>query len=104
MGVLAEAQDPHGMNSHAVLEVVSGATAGRRLPLLKAITTFGKLGVAVVSIEKRMTGFIVAHVAGSHCLRVNGVPLGAANSLPLKNFDMLELAGTRLQFCHRVGA
>jgi hypothetical protein len=81
----------------ASIKVLSGAAAGREVPLVKVVTTIGKPGVAVAAITRRAHGFVVAHVEGSGKPTLNGAPLGA-EPVPLKSGDMLELAGTQMQF------
>ncbi|WP_460890800.1 FHA domain-containing protein, partial [Ramlibacter alkalitolerans] len=87
--------DPSSMN--ASIKVLSGAAAGREVPLVKVVTTIGKPGVAVAAITKRSNGFVVAHVEGANKPLLNGTPIGA-EPVTLKNGDMLELAGTQMQF------
>src|SRR5688572_22251513 len=48
------------------IKVLSGAAAGREVPLVKVVTTIGKPGVAVAAITKRSHGFVVAHVEGGN--------------------------------------
>jgi pSer/pThr/pTyr-binding forkhead associated (FHA) protein len=81
----------------ASIKVLSGAAAGREVPLVKVVTTIGKPGVAVAAITKRPHGFVVAHVEGSNKPTVNGEAIGA-EPVTLKNGDLLELAGTQMQF------
>jgi hypothetical protein len=81
----------------ASIKVLSGAAAGREVPLVKVVTTIGKPGVAVAAITKRTHGFVVAHVEGSNKPTLNGAAIGA-EPVTLKNGDMLELAGTQMQF------
>ena len=81
----------------AAIRVLSGAAAGRELPLLKVVTTVGKPGVAVAAITRRQTGFVVHHVEGAGSPTLNGEPIGA-DPLTLKNGDLIELAGTQMQF------
>jgi pSer/pThr/pTyr-binding forkhead associated (FHA) protein len=87
--------DPSSMN--ASIKVLSGAAAGREVPLVKVVTTIGKPGVAVAAITKRANGFVVAHVEGTSKPMLNGTQIGA-EPVTLKNGDMLELAGTQMQF------
>lgn len=82
---------------HASIKVLSGAAAGREVPLVKVVTTIGKPGVAVAAITKRTHGFVVAHVEGSNKPTLNGAPIGPEPVI-LKDGDMLELAGTQMQF------
>lgn len=83
--------------SPAAIKVLSGAAAGREVPLVKVVTTIGKPGVAVAAITKRPHGFVVAHVEGSNKPMLNGSPIGA-EPVTLKDGDVLELAGTQMQF------
>ena len=83
--------------SKAAIKVLSGAAAGREVPLVKVVTTIGKPGVAVAAITKRPHGFVVAHVEGVSRPTLNGTPIGA-EPVTLKDGDVLELAGTQMQF------
>ncbi len=83
----------------AVIRVTSGAAAGREVPLVKVVTTIGKIGVSVASITKRRHGFVVAHVEGASRLVLNGTTIGT-EPVPLRDGDVLELAGTQMQFRH----
>ncbi len=91
--------DPAGMQRalHAVFQVLDGSSAGLEMPVVKAVTTFGKPGIAVVSVSHRRDGFYVAHLDGAHQTRLNGDPVGA-DPLLLSSHDVLELAGTRMLF------
>ena len=82
---------------NAAIKVMSGAAAGREVALVKVVTTIGKPGVAVAAITKRPHGFVVAHVEGADKPMLNGMPIGAEPVI-LKNGDVLELAGTQMQF------
>ena len=82
---------------NASIKVLSGAAAGREVPLVKVVTTIGKPGVAVAAITRRAHGFVVAHVEGSNKPTLNGAAIGP-EPVTLKNGDMLELAGTQMQF------
>ena len=81
----------------ASIKVLSGAAAGREVPLTKVVTTIGKPGVAVAAITKRPHGFVVHHVEGAGNPALNGAPIGT-DPVPLKNGDLIELAGTQMQF------
>ena len=83
--------------SSASIKVLSGAAAGREVPLVKVVTTIGKPGVAVAAITRRPQGFVVAHVEGANKPTLNGAAIGA-EPVSLKNGDLLELAGTQMQF------
>jgi hypothetical protein len=77
--------------------VLNGAAAGREVSLTKVVTTVGKPGVQVASITKRPGGYVIAHVEGTHRPAINGTPL-TGDSVHLKNGDVIELAGTQMQF------
>lgn len=81
----------------ATIRVMTGAAAGREVPLIKVVTTIGKPGVAVAAITRRPHGFVIAHVEGINKPLVNGT-LMADEPVALKNGDLLELAGTQMQF------
>ena len=77
--------------------MLNGAAAGREVALTKVVTTVGKPGVQVASITKRPGGYVLAHVEGARRPSVNGTPL-AGDSVHLSNGDVIELAGTQMQF------
>lgn len=90
----------HTGGRHASLQVLTGTSTGLEVPVVKAVTTFGKAGVAVVAISHRRTGYYVAHLDGDSPSTLNGVPI-RANAVLLSNHDVLELAGTKLLFLLR---
>ena len=81
----------------AAIKVLNGAAAGREVMLTKVVTTVGKPGVQVASITKRPGGYVLAHVEGAAKPTVNGSQL-AGDSAHLRNGDVIELAGTQMQF------
>jgi len=83
--------------SHARLRVLSGSSAGLEVPVVKAVTTFGKPGTAVVAISHRRHGYFVTVMEGASGPTLNSVPIGA-EAAPLSEHDVLELAGTRMVF------
>jgi hypothetical protein len=84
-------------SASALIRVVSGAAAGREVPLVKVVTTIGKPGVTVAAITRRPHAYMVALVEGAIKPTVNDVPLGT-EAVELHNGDFIELAGTRMQF------
>jgi pSer/pThr/pTyr-binding forkhead associated (FHA) protein len=84
----------------ASIKVLNGAAAGREVVLTKVVTTVGKPGVQVASITKRPNGYAFAHVEGATKPSINGVPI-VGDSVPLRNGDVIELAGTQMQFISR---
>jgi FHA domain len=90
-GSLANSSTP------ASIKVLNGAAAGREVLLTKVVTTVGKPGVQVASITKRPGGYVLAHVEGTLQPTVNGNPV-TGETVHLKNGDVIELAGTQMQF------
>jgi hypothetical protein len=84
-------------SSAASIKVLNGAAVGREVALTKVVTTVGKPGVQVASITKRPGGYVFAHVEGGARPLVNGNPV-AGEPVHLKNGDVIELAGTQMQF------
>jgi predicted component of type VI protein secretion system len=84
----------------ASIKVLNGAAAGREVVLTKVVTTVGKPGVQVASITKRPNGYAFAHVEGVNRPSINGAPV-VGDSVPLRNGDVIELAGTQMQFISR---
>ena len=92
----SEVPDDSSNAPQAAIKVLSGAAAGRQVPLTKAVTTIGKPGVAVAAITRLQNSFVI-HVEGSGNPALTGRPIGA-DPVPLKNGDLIELAGTQMQF------
>ena len=82
------------------VRVLNGSAAGRVLPLTKVVPTIGKPGLSVASIPRRVHGFALAQVAGTHVAAVNGVAVDAG-PITLKNRDQIDLGGIRLEFVDR---
>lgn len=83
--------------SYVAIKILSGASTGKELPLVKIVTTIGKPGEAVIAITKRPKSYMVAHVEGASRPTLNGVSFGN-DAVPLKNGDMFELSGTVMEF------
>jgi pSer/pThr/pTyr-binding forkhead associated (FHA) protein len=88
---------PTPLQTQASIRVLNGAAAGREVQLTKERTTLGKPGVQVAAIDKRGGSFMLVHVEGALRPTVNGAPV-AADGLSLRSGDIIELAGTRMQF------
>ncbi len=80
-----------------VIKVLSGAAAGREMPLTKVVTTVGKPGVAVAAITRRPHHFAVHHVEGVEPMTLNGQAVGV-EPVVLRDGDQIVLAGTQMQF------
>ena len=96
-GLHSAPQAASGNVGPATIRVMNGAAAGREVVLTKVVTTVGKPGVQVASITKRPTGYVLAHVEGASRPTVNSAPL-TGETVSLKNGDVIELAGTQMQF------
>ncbi|WP_027017015.1 FHA domain-containing protein [Comamonas composti] len=82
----------------ACIRMLSGNIPGRQIPLTKVVTTLGKPGVAVASITQKPYGFVLAQLEGELAtLKLNGQLVGSSPA-PLLSGDMLELAGSQMQF------
>jgi hypothetical protein len=93
----APAAAPAAATAPAQVRVLSGAAAGREVVLSKVVTTIGKPGVQVASITRRPSGYVLSHVEGVQRPMVNGAPM-TADSTALRSGDVIELAGTQMQF------
>jgi hypothetical protein len=89
--------DVPGKSAHALFRVLTGSSAGLEVPVVKAVSTFGKPGVSVVAVSHRRDGYYVAHLDGDTLPTLNGDAIDAEAVL-LSNNDVLELAGTRMLF------
>ena len=83
------------------LTVLNGPIAGKELELTKALVTLGKPGTQVAVISRRPQGYFLTHIEsdgdGKRYPVVNGDPIGA-KAYQLKNNDMIELAGIKMEF------
>ncbi|AYH45246.1 FHA domain-containing protein [Azoarcus sp. DN11] len=80
-----------------IIKVLSGPTAGRELPLAKAMTTLGKPGLQVAVISRRPQGYFITHAEGASFPQVNNQPI-EAGAHPLRDGDIIEIAGVRMAF------
>lgn len=79
------------------IQILSGPSAGKEMELTKSLTTLGKPGVQVAVIVRRPQGFFITHVEGAGFPVVNGKTLDA-QAHPLKDHDVIELAGVKMEF------
>lgn len=86
----------------AKLHVLNGPIAGKELILSKALVTLGKPGVQIAVISRRPQGYFLTHIEGNKngeqiFPEVNGDSIGAKAYI-LKDNDILELAGVKMEF------
>jgi len=79
------------------LVILSGANSGKRIELTKAITNLGKTGKRAGQITRTDDSFVLAPSEDGEIPKLNGRPVGNEGA-PLKNGDVIEVSGTRLQF------
>lgn len=81
----------------ARIRVLDGPATGHEAELVKAVTTLGKPGITVVAILRRDSSYQLQWLEGRSAPQVNCQPL-EQDPVPLEHEDLIELAGTRLQF------
>lgn len=86
-----------------IIQILSGPSAGKELPLTKALTTLGKPGVQVAVIARRPQGYFITHVEGSTYPVLNGKSLDA-QAHALSDHDVVELAGVKMEFFFKPNA
>lgn len=79
------------------IQIISGGNAGKQMELQKPLTTLGKPGVQVAVLTRRPLGYFLTHVEGAVQPSVNGKSIGAAPHA-LKDHDVIELAGVKMEF------
>ncbi|MCC6532798.1 MAG: FHA domain-containing protein [Burkholderiales bacterium] len=84
------------------IQILTGPSAGKELDLVKNLTTLGKPGVQVAVITRRPQGYYITHVEGANFPIINGKTLDA-QAHPLRDHDVVELAGVKMEFFHRGG-
>jgi len=82
----------------AAIQILSGGNAGKELELTKTLTTLGKPGVQVAVIARRPHGYFITHVEGANFPIVNGTTLEANKPHELRDHDIVELAGVKMEF------
>jgi predicted component of type VI protein secretion system len=79
------------------LTVLNGPIAGKELELTKALITLGKPGTQVAVISRRPQGYFLTHIEGNTFPVVNSEQIGA-KAYQLKDSDLIELAGIKMEF------
>ena len=85
------------------VRVLTGASAGRTLPLAKDETLVGRVGLQVAALRRTAQGIVLVPVEGEGAPTVNGAP-ARAEGLPVKPGDVIEVAGARLEVLPAGGA
>ena len=93
----AEGRGVGSVLKNAAIRVLSGVAVGRELTLVKPVTSIGKPGVALATVSRQANGFVLAYVEGAVRPMLNGTTVGN-DALALKNGDLIELAGTQMEF------
>ncbi|MCX8146619.1 MAG: FHA domain-containing protein [Azovibrio sp.] len=93
----AQAPDVAAAVPNAAIQILNGANAGKELPLVKTLTSLGKPGVQVAVIARRPQGYFITHVEGAQFPVLNGRTLDA-QAHPLKDHDVIEIAGVKMEF------
>jgi hypothetical protein len=96
-GFGAPSADDEQILPPASLQVMSGASIGKVLPLKKAMTRLGSAGNGVVVITKRKDGYYVSALDKKGILTINGTPLGD-RSVKLSFNDIIAINQIALQF------
>jgi pSer/pThr/pTyr-binding forkhead associated (FHA) protein len=89
-------------SERGMIQVLSGASAGKELELTKTLTTLGRPGVQVAVIARRPQGYFITHVEGATCPTVRGQTLDANKPRALKDHDIIEIAGVKMEFFLKV--
>jgi pSer/pThr/pTyr-binding forkhead associated (FHA) protein len=82
----------------AMIQVLNGNSAGKEVELIKTLTTLGKPGVMVAAIARRPQGYFITHLEGAKAAMVGGRPLDAHTPQLLKDHDIIDLGGIKMEF------
>ncbi len=97
----SETTEPKPGSRKGAIFVLSGANSGKRIDLVKQVTSLGRTGKKSGTITAGSEGYTLAPVSGSdENPTLNGRQVPASGVL-LKNGDIVEVAGTRLQFYYK---
>ena len=81
----------------AMIYILSGHKGGKRIELTKTITNLGKTGKRGGTIERTPSGFILNVSGADELPKLNG-KMVTSDGVKLKNGDIIDIAGTRIQF------
>ncbi len=78
--------------------ILTGASSGKRIDLVKATTNLGRAGKRAGAINRNHDGSYVLTAGGAEVApKLNGLVVGA-DGRQLRNGDIIEVAGARMQF------
>lgn len=99
--VKPKTEAPASTAKKGAIFVLSGANSGKRIDLVKKVTSLGRTGKKAGTITEGSEGYTLSPTPGSdESPTLNGRPVPASGAL-LKNGDIIEVAGTRLQFYYK---
>jgi len=81
---------------HGAIFVLSGVNSGKRIDLTKKVTNLGKVGKRAGAITQTAEGYVLAP-GEDEIPKLNGRQVTTSGH-KLKNGDIIEVGGTRLQF------
>lgn len=84
-------------HQQATLLFTSGASNGKRIELTKVVTNLGRTGKRAGTITQTADGYMLAGGTDGEQPRLNGRVVGV-EPVRLRSGDIIEVAGTRLQF------
>jgi len=82
------------------VKVLSGPQAGREIPLTQEETSIGRAGIQVALISQAGGAFHLKWIEGDRAPLVNGQPAAGA-WVDLSSGDVIEIAGSKLEFVYR---
>jgi FHA domain len=83
--------------SAAALFVLDGKSSGRRIDITKSVTNLGRTGRPAGVITRTPDGYALRAASDQDIPKVNGREVSGEGA-KLRNGDIIEVAGTRLQF------
>ena len=100
--IQADKPDPASIpaSSKPILKVINGPKSGAIIELNKPYTTLGQPGGQVAVIARRGTNYFLMQMGGTGTKqfpKLNDVEM-SAESMQLKKGDVIEVAGTRVEF------
>jgi hypothetical protein len=85
------------LHANGKLKIISGSNAGKEMSLNKQKTTLGSPGILVVSIAKELHQYTIVFVEGKLFPKINEQEIDARPHT-LKNGDVIDLSGTKMEF------